>query len=629
MQALRDALSKYSWSEVESIYPQIPLSLLSHHDTLRIAQLLHNSIRAIGLNDEAKVTRRKLLLAADSLTEHYRKQLLRPHSGASVHLLSIYKENKELDKGRDLWNWLSSQEGDDYVSPAVYGAAIEVLAYAGVPLPELETLYEKALIRFPGTFASYHLSPEAVVPDRGQPLISGRIPILLLQGIFTARVLNGDWRNAYLAFDVVLRLYPDVVPRRFFDLIMTERPLAEAIQVFSLASKDKVSFTPYMLSQLLSRSGNVMGKPSAHIHKLHLTTTAIGMLEAQIAAGRALKSAHLSQVITHLSLLAGGARQTKAMEQFNLAVAECGTRLLKICKPFVSGDLASSLNALLHLAGRARHQGVLMQAIQTINELDTWSDITHRTLVTSTGFTSGVDDLKYAWKLLVDSAARDSRDISERDWLCLSGAVSYIGSPEAKAFATKQLALHSTASELQNLIQQRIQTYSSELIQPYELDESTVHFSIGQLNYFLNSLETRLNDEPNSTSHMWPNPFGSTTKLDPQDGRVASNERVVYDELTVDPLQPPPPQAEAQASKIGTPFDVLRFTHWRAVNSLLLLAEGLEKSKKMAVEDAIANREPLKFDNDQASILLAWELSLPQTADELRLRILQLRGRIE
>lgn len=528
------------------------------------------------------------------------------------------------------------------MSQAVYGAAIEALAYASEPLADLETLYDRALIRFPGNFASYHLSPEAVVPDRGQPAFSKNVPISLLQGIFTARLLNGDWRNAYLALDVVLRLLPDRVPKRFFDVIISQRPFAEAVLAYQLGSLVKVLSTERSSLILLGRAAAAAERVSSR-QRANIAMDAIGILEAEIHSGRPLLSSQVSQVIKILTTMAWDPKlwDTDATRQRNYDIAECGSRLVKLCSPYMPGGLGSTLNSMLQLAGKANHKELLVEICEMIEELDTWNQITHRALVTSIGAGGDVDGLKNAWNLLVQCAEQESRELSERDWLCLARAVQCIDSPVAVTYATEQLALHNLSPEFQTRFQEICKSQPSRAKEMWDPTNRLVVHEMNVLTKILDKLETRTKD-PNTTdvyrlfTHFWKGTntlsCGSTTLSNESIAAVpANNAQIIYNELTVDPLQPPPPppQTEPQLSKAGLPFDTLRFIHWNSVNGLLLLAEGFEKAKKAAVEEAIGGGMPLEFDQDGESLKLYDDLSFPATLEEYRLRILELRGRAE
>ncbi|KAE9981120.1 hypothetical protein BLS_007787 [Venturia inaequalis] len=632
VRSLHEAFERNDWADVEAIYPNIPTSILSHHDTFLIAKLLHTTLRINGSARDAagQEANQKLLLATDRLVDLYKARVLPPHSGASLHLLSIYKENKEAEKTKELWHWLSIQEGDEYVSQAVYGAAIEALAFAGEPLADLETLFEKALIRFPGNFASYHLSPEAVVPDRGQSAFSKNIPISLLQGIFTARLLNDDWRNAYLAFDVVLRLIPEGIPRRFFELIIAQRPFAEAVQVYQLGILVKALSTDRSSITLLGRAAVAVERVSGQ-QRAHIAKDAIGILEAEIYARRPLLSTQVSRVINILTHMAWDNKlcDTDAMKLRNFNIAECGSRLIKLCSPYMLGDIGSTLNSMLQLAGKTNHKQLVVEIREVIEELDTWNDVTHRALVSCVGAGGDIDGLKDAWKLLVKRAEQESRELGERDWWCLARAVNSINSPIAVAFATEQLALHNLSPQFQARFQEACQPWpgnGKEIRKPTKITISSEMEVLGEV---LDKLEARTRFPDVTDVYRRPDRFSKGTNTLSGESNVAApatNAQIVYDELTVDPLQPSPDK-EAQLSKAGLPFDTLRFIHWKSVNDLLLLAEGCEKAKKAAAEEAIATGTPLKFDKDRESLRLYDELSFPLNLEEYRLRIMELRGR--
>ncbi|QDS71651.1 hypothetical protein FKW77_007567 [Venturia effusa] len=641
LDSLRKALDRNSWIDVESFCTQTPSSILSHLariDTLRIVQLLHTTLRANGPGVDAagEQVKQKLLLATDRLVDLYKSRVLPRHSGASLRLLGIYKESRQFNKAKSLWKWLSTQEEDGYVSQAVYGAAIEALAYAGEPLAELENLYNEALIRFPGNFASYHLSPEAVVPDRGQPGFFKNVPISLLLGIFTARVLNGDWRNAYLAFDVVLRLIPDIVPKRFFVPIIYHRPLAEAVRVFQLATSLQAN-AESMAGSLLRRAGKAVEIASMQ-QRITAAIDAIGILEAEIYTRQRVFSSQISQVLKILTSLAegGASHENEAWRQFDISIAECGSRLVKLCSPYLNGHIESTLNGMLYLAGKTRQRELVVEVRDTIEKLATWNEVTHRTLVTSMGMSGDADGMIDAWKLLVKHAGQESRALSNGDWGCLAGAVKHVDSPVAVAFAIQQFSFHKLSDEHQTHLKERWTPAPTPSLDTSKWGrnptEETFSAWARALWNALSKLESRAKNSAIQSVYEWyvslhggPN----TAASNEVDDSPPTNAQIVYNELTVDPLQPVPTHTEAQMSKTGQPFDILRFNHWMAINDVLLLAEELEKSKKGAVEEAISRGTPLQFDQDQESLRLCGSVCFPTDLEEYRLRILKLRGRVE
>ena len=97
---------------------------MTPEDSCKLVQLLHFGIR--NLPGEARNTH-PFVEFADSLTSLYKQGQLAAHPIASVHLLSIYKEVKQFDKGHELWSWLTKQN-EDYLDARVYGAACPAAA---------------------------------------------------------------------------------------------------------------------------------------------------------------------------------------------------------------------------------------------------------------------------------------------------------------------------------------------------------------------------------------------------------------------------------------------------------------------------------------------------------------------
>jgi hypothetical protein len=217
-------------------------------DTLHLAQYLHTQHR-LARGDTEK--RGKILLLADQFVEDYKHHRAPGHATGSLHLLSLYKEEGAYDRGVELWQWLEQQD-TNHVNSNTYGAAIELLAKKGETLDTLEAYYVKALKRFPGTFAEYHLSHNAILPDRSAEIQLRGVHALLLQAILTARLLHGDVKSAYYTVDTVLRLLPTQTPGRIFQLLWTSRPAEEGYTAFMLACRAGIELKQDRLTNLFS-----------------------------------------------------------------------------------------------------------------------------------------------------------------------------------------------------------------------------------------------------------------------------------------------------------------------------------------------------------------------------------------
>ncbi|KAF8447034.1 hypothetical protein BGX38DRAFT_1060887, partial [Terfezia claveryi] len=218
-----------------SAYPRLKsLSLLHPSDISNLSRQLHNRFRADHLPSA-------ILPHVQTLITDLKSGSIPGHPLASVHILSCLKDMSHLPLAICFWDWLK-QQSTDHTDARVYGAIIEALAFAGEPLPVLENLYDEAFQRYSN---NKNISPTVARE-------TGATHIMLLQGIITARVLNGEWRSAYEALDLVLRLYPTATPARVYELFIYDRPPPEAFTVFLLACRAGNPPKPTVLTALLN-----------------------------------------------------------------------------------------------------------------------------------------------------------------------------------------------------------------------------------------------------------------------------------------------------------------------------------------------------------------------------------------
>jgi hypothetical protein len=108
--------------------------------------------------------------------------------------------------------------------------------------------------------------------------------------------------------------------------------------------------------------------------------------------------------------------------------------------------------------------------------------------------------------------------------------------------------------------------------------------------------------------------------------------RAIYDELTTDPRQPPPPEGTSNPrplSPTGFTIDELRFQNWIAILEVMADAEANDSDKSKIIDEAIDTGSPMpgrvhaplyrKYPQTQRGVVFP-------SRDDLRKRILQLRG---
>ncbi|KAF2661802.1 hypothetical protein K491DRAFT_647086 [Lophiostoma macrostomum CBS 122681] len=578
------------------LYPSIVASpLLTRDDVRRLAQALHAHLR--NSNPRSEPPRQRTIDAIvpflARVVADIRLGKLPPHPVAHVHLLGIYKESRLYMEGAAFWQWLAEQD-DRYVDQAVYGAAIELLAYkGGGSLAALEALYTDALKRFPGTFAEYHVSPEAIVADRANQTTIPGVPTALVQGILTARLLHGDWQNAYLALDTALRLYPASLPHRFFEIFMRERPLQEAYTVFLIACRSGVVFTPNYLTTCLSTLARAMFNLNSLSERLQTIRAMANAMYAYVEAGGSLEGPHVGAffgAIRDLQPLHPRAtdvseNEIKIRNAIVTAAHEMTSRLIQAGMPAHPQFFLS----LVKIAARFKVHGLLSVALQDIETAQVEvGDIGRRIILNAAGELEQRDIVEGSWNNIVERAEKEGSKISHLDWVTLARACRTASC--ADFFNRQVRALkHSIDMATEEAAAKELVTSQ---FQPKPFTYDSMEFS---------ESETQLGDVKRIVQNITAvvmsgqpldlrkTPFDMYLNPNKQLLGTMEQYRSVYDELSTDPHQPAPAVEGSQAlSPTGLPLAELRFQNWVTIVELLNEADQNNNLVQQGLDDAIA-----------------------------------------
>jgi hypothetical protein len=612
---------------VMDLYPSLlEAGELDRQDTRRIAQALHTRARQKSKTSD-------MFPFVQRFVDDIRSGALQPHPYAFVHLLGIYKDYKRFNEGHALWQWLAQQD-DTHVSQAAYGAAIELMAYGGIStLPELEDLYTEGLKRFPGTFAEYHLSPEAIIPDRSQPVLVSGIPTVLFQGILTARILARDWKKAYLALDTILRLYPTQTPPRFFELFVAERPISEAYTTFMLACRAGTCLSPGQVTVLITKLRAAMGTTQSMSDRVMILRAVANALYAYQEASGQLQSLHIGVFIHCFEHILP--EHTPGVD-FVGEPAQLRNAIVVTAHEILAGLLQAGFEPQIHpfeaLVSVAGHLRVPNLLTTTLNDIKTagmdLGPIGTRSALTSAGLVKDKDLIQQLWSQVVTSGNDEGSQIAFEDWITFTKACRRA---DFASFFREQLSKQShttTASVEQHL------NYQIGLEEQVTDTSSFQYMSTSALTAELDGLKHQMKnveavqmsgtplDLQKSPFYMHIDP--STTSLS-----FLGNLQAIYDEMTTDPHQPPPqPNADGThlmpaLSPTKIPFDQLRFMNWLSILEMMQEAEMYEVKTRWEVNDAIARGEPYKH---RPLVFTPNRQELPiMSKEELRERIRALR----
>jgi hypothetical protein len=612
---------------IMDLYPTLlEARALDQHDTRRIAQVIHTHTRLRRMADDIFPFIQQMIL-------DLRQRALEPHPYAFVHFLGIYKEHRRFTEGHELWQWLV-QQNETYVSQAAYGAAIELLAYGGLATPaELEDLYTDALKRFPGTFAEYHLSPDAILSDRSRPVPFTGVPTVLFQGIFTARLLAGEWKKAYLALDTILRLYPTLTPTRFFELTMHNRPVSEAYTAFMVACRAGTLMNPAQVTTLFTRLNHAMETTQSMSARVMILRAVANALYAYQEAGGSLEGLHVGILVrcfSHLlpEQMPGEDFQGEPAHLRNMIVLAAHEILANLLQ---AGFMARvyPFEALLSLAGNLRVPDLLAATMHDVITADIkLGPVGMRSALTSAGLTNNKEVIEQIWTGIVSNAESEGDKIAFEDWITFTKACRRSGMAD---YFHEQLAKlkHTTTNSIEkHLVDQMSMTDNVRDQSDFE------YMSVDELTAELEGLKQQMKnieavlmsgaplDLQNTPFHM---------HLDPTTKSLGSLEdlRAVYDEFTTDPHQPPPTSEDAPVaptlSPTKIPFDQLRFMNWLSILEMMDQAEAWELHRQFSINQAIAIGKPYK-DRPLASLLGASKHEPMASRDDLREQIRRLRN---
>ena len=589
-------------------------SVIEPRDFHAIAQCLHYRLR-LEIRHSVEKRRRdyiqELVAFAVELVKDVRRETLRPNGQAHVHLIGLFKESGADDEGVRFWRWLVDQD-DQFVNVNVYGAAIELLAVNGTPLSELEDLYQQALGRFPGSFAAYHLSPEAIVSDRNQAIMIKGIPMALFQGILTARLLRGDTRNAYLALDTALRLYPDQVPNRFFVLFLDERPLLEAYAVFALACRGGMVIPNNQFGRVLSvlRRSSDLNSLTRHVLAFRAM---LSLSYVYIGAGGILPQNPLNELViasTQILRLRGIASlDGKKKQQIVSKVMDIVRSSLTIFSRYGASPSITAFNSIItNLGGFGHSKQIVGIALTDAHALGLEpNEVTRRSILTAAGLLQDDDFVMKSWQSLVEARMRAGQHPDVTDLLVLAKAAHLSGVVDFARQVFESLKEHVPVEAHYGLAS-RLDSdeIRVDVDDPTPIDVYSLFTELEKVQRDLELIDERTKDRP-SVQDFREQPLRMTLlPVTDRSGLPEEESRKLYDELTMEQppsdvskpnkheetlitiLDSPRVPSTPATSSTSIPFGTLRYENWKSINHLLEQAERSDMTYHKAVDEAIA-----------------------------------------
>ncbi|KAH0565783.1 hypothetical protein GP486_000828 [Trichoglossum hirsutum] len=614
---------------MELYTPLVQCSVLSTNDTFELARLLHNRYRAALCLDDGiamRAAKDSILNYVQILIEDLRRQKIPPHPMASLHILSYCKESYQLDIGVDFWEWILNQD-HGFMDARTYGAGIELLAYYGKPLHYLESLYAQALKRYPGAFSEYHLSPQSIVKDTSRPSNAPGSRMILLQGILTARAIYGDWRNAYLALDTALRLYPDQVPSRFYELFIYKRPTTESFKVFHVACRNGCPPTKRTFTYLLTELAKFQSRRRSVLGRVHILNCMLTSLQAYSGAGGKVVVWHLNKIVQSvlqvLPAMSPPTEEAKAYEPLYKTIFSAMELLIVILSELGTPANSFTFNAIISMGGTLGRPDLITNALRCLLEADLEPNaLTRRCLLVAAGKIGDADGVEAAWHSIVKSAAESNPEqdldalgtqINVADWVELAKAGKRIGNdafvkeqftkykvrlPQSAAVKDKeprQIQADPDTAEKTDILHEKIEDTPNYLMTPSMDQLPTIMQSFDGIFAKLNGIRNLVNDPKAYSFCDSPLPIALSSMPESSDEIPDSEYRDLYEALSTDTSFTRPKEKETvdPQTSTGFTFAELRYQNWKVINQLLVESERYENIKASEIDQALKSGNPL------------------------------------
>ncbi|KAK8206170.1 hypothetical protein IWZ01DRAFT_68829 [Phyllosticta capitalensis] len=559
--------------------------LVDQRITTMLAEMLQTTHRNNLRDNKKDAALAPILEFADQLVADIRAGKIWPSAVASLRLISLCKETQEFDRGKKYWKTLSGVEGA--LDAGVYGSYIEFMAEEGVAtLAEMEAVYEEGLGRFPGTFAAYHLSHNAILPDRKRTTNFVGMSAHLLQGIVTARLMKGDWKNAYLALDTAFRIWPTQIPARFIHLIRTFRPPVESYRVFMMACRsgaDSISARDAVIQTNLLRDF-MRVVPLEQRPEIFIKT--LDIFHAFVGYGAPATHYFITSLMKNLeALVPSSYSRTPEGQKVADLIAQTARELYDDMDRAGMRPQVVTLASRIHLIGKTMNVKELGLAMKQMKHMRP----------SSYGSAGSLER-----NVLLAAGKIQHKELIVEAWCDLKAALPAVGYEEyyALAVACRDADYKAFFWEEYTAASRRIPGVAQDSIM-FQLDwafdpSKQESHEVLPLETVQNTMREAKDKIQNTIRLLRADKalnFNNYPVPTDMDGvRLGSEEamRVVYDKLTLDLLAPPPQEdvkyQQMLTSATGIPLGELRFKNWVMMTELLKLAEMYEVYKADSVD---------------------------------------------
>jgi hypothetical protein len=498
---------------------------------------------------------------------------------------------------KKFWDWADTC--GEPLPLAAYTAAIQTLSDSSIneKLDVLEGIYERAREADVGTFAEYHLSHNAILRNRKTgTLPSGIHPrsIHLLTSIARARLLHGNWKDGYLAYDSACRLSPSR-PKFFYEAMLDpgrHRSFPETYRLARIACREGIKVSPWKLDILL---GNI-----SHDHTWEMRNAAdfsrylkymkanLNLMLANLDIGGEVYNGHINKLLSPLKHLLHPESSIYCPNDphwtmFSSVLAESGAKLLEKLLPLTEPPAQIPHEIVLKLALKARHKELFYITLQKLfaQRGKPTLDVA-RSLVEAAGYFGSFRTVTETWEEVVKLTEDHGNKMEILEFQALSRATKQHHSEEATEFLKNEAAHHNyllTAEDSEPFLERKAPLLKVNLP---ELQRVIVEMYDSAC-YGIDQITSKTTDDPVLTY------LSTGLSIDTIPLGYENDLWKIYDEISVDPVLRKSPEYEKVEYHDLEKYPQLRrrFLDWVAVTELMADAEEHESSLLATMKEEV------------------------------------------
>jgi len=573
-------------------------------DILNIAKVLS---RTDGIHRRRKAVPVSVVEFTQDLINDIQELKIPTSSEINAIIISFCHSSGQLNVGSEFFHWLSHQS-TELSDHKVYAGAILIATDQGKSASEIESLFQKAIERYPGTFLEYHLSNNALLATIGISNPAPDAPRPLIQAITISRLVRGETISAYMSLDTMLRISPRTTNANAVAKAIIVRPVQEAYLLFMTSCQFAKTSRADMLSELLYALRKSLIMPATMETFVPIIRSSLTAACAYLMSGQAPSVRHKNELIaTITSIFSTTEVQSLAYEERQNVINYIVQILNSIDQQygdFGIGDSVVGLEIILRVIGiRAGQNEVTLNMCKRLMEVgrEKWKHSTYILLLEAAGISADLHAVRQFWSWIPDVEIQSDRKGHQTKLAFVLAAIRCNDLDFARQTLSKRMPVEELEAIVNQAMDKVYQTSTKQLDQSTSGTSSQVLVWMDQISKDVDAFQTLLTIKLAITPYTFPSSL-IITQSSPQVLKiqedtiyefyrsVATEQSVKSDDgksisdqssaISLSPTNGIVSTGSDNAHSNAINIVDIRYANWRTINKLLSFADKYDKIKR-------------------------------------------------